>query len=120
MRPHPNRCFPTTPRETTTYTLTAEGPAGRASAAFTIEVHPPPAEADVAMSDREVKRGQPVTVCCVLKHAVSARLEPIGLPVAPSGRTCHRIVPVVTTDYTLVIKGEDGHVDRAKFTIKVN
>lgn len=121
LKPALNRCFAVTPAHTTTYTLLADGFDGlQASASFTLEVRPPPPTIlFVALSDREVRRGHPLTICYGVANATSARLEPIGRGLSPVAKSCLRLFPVRTTDFTLVAAGQNGRTDREKFTITV-
>lgn len=121
LAPAWNRCFSVEPEATTTYTLTAADPGGRqVSASFTVEVkEPPPAILFVAISDKEVKRGQSITTCYGVKNATRARLEPIFPSVPPIAKSCLRFYPAVTMKYTLVAASEDGRTDRERFVITV-
>ncbi len=121
LRPALNRCIEARPEQTTTYTLYAEGVEGsRDSISFTVKVLPAPARIKmVFLSDKEVIRGEPVTVCTILEHALSARIEPINRPLmAERGTACSKWYPAQTMDYRLVAKGVGGN-DSEKFRIIV-
>ena len=121
LTPALNRCFWVEPRRTTTYRLVAEGEAGTvASESFTVKVSPPPARIlFVALSEDNVPRGRPVTICYGVENTVAARLEPIFPTLVISRRFCLRTLPVRTLKYTLVAEGADGRSDREPFTIRV-
>ncbi len=121
LKPSWNRCISITPEHDTTYTLWAEGLDGtRVSESFTVKVKPPPpAILFVALSDEEIRRGQPLTICYGVANATSARLEPLGGPLAPSDKHCIRLFPVRTTRFTFTASGPDGPDDREQFTVRV-
>ncbi len=121
LKPALNRCIEARPEQTTTYTLYAEGTEGsRDSISFTVKVLPAPARIKmVFLSDKEVIRGEPVTVCTILENALTARIEPINRPLmAPKGTACAKWYPAQTMDYRLVAKGVGGD-DSEKFRIVV-
>ncbi len=121
IKPALNRCIEASPTETTTYTLHADGNNGsRESFSFTVKVLPAPARIRmVFVSDKEIIRGEPVTVCAQLDHATSARIEPINQRLlAERGTACAKWYPVLTMDYRLVATGAGGD-DSEKFRIKV-
>lgn len=121
LRPALTRCFWVEPERDTTYKLVAEGNDGsQAAESFTLTVTPPPpAILFVALSDREVRLGEPITLCYGLQHAYSASLEPLGMPLAPVEKSCVRIIPPRTLDFTLIARGEGGRTDREKFRVRV-
>jgi hypothetical protein len=114
-----NRCFPVSPKATTTYKLTAEGADGaEASATVTVQVRPAPAHiVFVNVSALEVKRGQLVMVCAKAENATEGRLEPVNLRFTP-GLSCVKFVPPRTMKYRAVFDGVGGG-DSEKFTIAV-
>ncbi len=120
LKPAVNRCFSTVPAADTTYRLVASGAGGNeVSASFRLDVKPaPPSILFVEISGRKVKRGEPFTFCYGVKHATSARLDPLRMPLAPEEKSCRRFYPVRTLEYTLVAEGQ-GRPDREKFTIAV-
>lgn len=120
LSPSLARCFWTAPDHDTTYTLHATGEGGDATASFTVKVSPPPPFIHMmALSGREVKRGETFTLCYGMQDAKSARLEPVGLSLPPLERSCIKLSASTTTNYTIVATGEGGRTDRARFTIKV-
>jgi hypothetical protein len=121
LSPSLNRCFSVAPSQTTTYSLHASGPDGSsASESFTVKVVPAaPRILFVQLSEEEVSRGQPITLCYGVANAASARLEPVGMVLRPTDKVCFRMLPIRTTEYTLVASAADGRTDREKFTIRV-
>ncbi len=121
LKPSFNRCFAIAPKTTTTYTLTAEGADGKlASASFTVQVEPPPPRIlFVSLSEKEIQRGQPWTMCYGVAHASKAWLDPgtVNLPV--SEKRCMRSFPVRTTNFTLVAADDLGRTDRERFRLVV-
>jgi hypothetical protein len=121
LKPAVNRCISILPVANTTYRLVASGAGGsEVSASFTLNVKPaPPSILFVEISGRKVKRGEPFTFCYGVKHATSARLDPLGMRLAPEEKSCRRFFPVRTLEYTLVAEGQ-GRPDREKFTVAVH
>jgi len=121
VQPHWNRCFTAAPEATTTYTLTAEGAGGsRAAASFTIQVMPPaPKILFVELSGKQLRRGEPLTVCYGVEHAVSVRLEPLGMDLKPVAKDCVRVYPPRTLKFRLIARSADGRQDREEFTVTV-
>lgn len=121
LSPTLSRCVSVEPAQTTTYRLIAEGPDGkRAEAEVTVPVIPPrPSILFVALSNGEVKRGQPVTICYGVKNTVFAKIDPVFPSVPPIAKSCLRYYPARTLNYTLLARGEDGRLDRERFSIKV-
>jgi hypothetical protein len=121
LKPALNRCFAVEPVETTTYTLVADGFDGaQTSESFTVRVRPaPPFIFFFATSEKEIRRGEPFTVCYGVEHAASARLEPVGMGLPPVRKNCVRMYPAQTMKFTLVAASADGRTDRAKFTVNV-
>lgn len=116
-----NRCFALAPRRSGQYTLTAEGPGGEeARATLHLRVVPPaPYVEFIHISEQEVKRGAAVAFCYGVRNAVSARLEPSGMPLAPVKKRCLMLRPTATRKYAVVAHGEDGRVDRLECEIRV-
>lgn len=121
LKPARNRCFSVTPERTTTFKLLADGLDGsQLSESFTVKVNPaPPAILFLAVSHKEIKRGEPFTLCYGVANASAVRLEPIGWSLPPVEKNCVRSFPPQTTRFTLVASGADGRSDREKFTLKV-
>jgi hypothetical protein len=121
IQPAHNRCISITPEKTTTYTLHAGGNDGSVeTAGFTVKVLPaPPNIKMAAVSDKEISRGESVTVCAAIDHATSARIEPINMNVpATGGPACVKWYPAATLSYRLVAKGIGGE-DRIPFKVAV-
>lgn len=121
LRPSLNRCIAVEPAATTTYTLIAEGFDGRkVSESVTVNVHPAPPEiVFFATSEKQIRRGEPFTLCYGMKHAAAARLEPVGMRLSPGPKVCVRMFPAQTTSFSLVAADDSGRTDRAKFTVQV-
>ena len=117
----PNRCFVDRPKSATTYRLVAQGADGaEVSASFTVNLRPaPPSILFVAISQKDIRRGQPLAVCYGVKQAVKVRLDPGGVSLPPMEKSCIQFYPARTTAYTLVATGEDGRTDREQFTVGV-
>jgi len=120
LTPALTRCFFVEPHEDTGYTLTAEDTEGRrVTESIQIRVRPAPAEIRMlAVSDREVVRGEAATICYGVAHATTVRLEPIGWQLPPS-KDCVRFYPSTTMKYRLVATGVDGKSDRLSFSVAV-
>lgn len=116
-----SRCFWVEPEADTTYTLYAEGHDGREiSRSFTLHFKKaPPTILFVGLSNRQIERGNPITMCYGVEHADAVRLKPIGLPLRPLKKDCTRFYPAVTTKYTLEAAGPNGPPDPEAFTIRV-
>jgi hypothetical protein len=121
IEPALNRCLSVSPERTTTFKLTATGKDGReVSESFTVQVTPaPPRILFVALSTREVKRGEVFTMCYGVTNASGARLDPFGWNLEPVEKNCRMWYPVRTMKYTLTASSADGRKDQEKFTIKV-
>jgi hypothetical protein len=113
------RCFFVEPRQDTSYTLTAEDGAGRrVSESIHLRVRPAPPEIRMLASEKEIQKGDAATVCYGVEHARTVRVEPIGLPGAPT-KACVRFYPAASMTFTLVATGDAGRTDRRKFRIVV-
>jgi hypothetical protein len=120
LSPALNRCFFVDPQEDTTYKLVAEGADGSAtSESFRVRVKP--AAAAIVMfttSERQISRGEAVTLCYGVAHAQAVRMEPNGWQLPPLGKNCTRFYPKATGTYTLIATGEGGS-DRKDFSVTV-
>lgn len=121
LSPALSRCFWTEPRSDTAYRLVATGSDGREiSESFQVRVVPaPPRIVFMAVSDKQIKRGDPVTMCYGVTHAAAARIDPIGWTLAPIAKNCVRFYPKATLQYMLVATGDAGRTDTEKFTVQV-
>jgi hypothetical protein len=120
LSPAMNRCFFVDPQEDTTYKLVAEGADGE-QASESFRVHVKPAAAFIAMfttSERQIPRGEAVTLCYRAAHARAVRMEPNGWELPPLGENCTRFYPKASGIYTLIATG-DGGVDRKNFSVTV-
>ncbi len=115
------RCFWVDPRQDTTYRLVADGFSGdRDEASFAIKVRPaPPVFRLMAVSEKEIPRGEVVTVCYGVEHATAVRLDPIGWKLPAVTKNCIRFYPKQTLNYTLVASGTAGLEEREKFRVAV-
>ncbi len=117
------------PSQTTTYTLRAFGPGGRAEARVSVTVAPPPppgrrfpgaviTTVPAPISPLRILRfvaqpeglsaGQTGRLCYGVTGAVRVRIEPGGNQVAPAAQNCVSIRPTQSTQYTLTATGVDG------------
>lgn len=121
LKPARNRCFSVFPERATTFKLVADGVDGKeVSESFTVKVNPaPPSIVFVAISSKEIKRGQPWTMCYGVANATAVRLEPAIQPLEVGERQCIRTFPMRTATYTLIASGAGGREDREKFTVTV-
>jgi hypothetical protein len=130
ITPSHNRCIEAKPEKTTLYTLTAEGPDGKAEASFTItadanarhsvEAATPSTLIQFLMaSSTTAAKGRPVTICYGVKDAISVVLSPKLRDLDPSERTCFSAAFDTTTTLTLTAKSAQGVVDTEKLTITV-
>ncbi len=120
LSPAVNRCFFVEPHRDTTYTLTAEGAdGGQASESFRVRVKPAPAAILMfTTSERQIPRGEAVTVCYGVAHATTVRLEPNGWQLPPLAKNCTRFYPKASATYSLIANGEGG-TDRKAFAVTV-
>ena len=120
LAPALNRCFFVDPGENTTYTLVAEGADGsQVSESFRVLVKPaPPAILMFATSERQIPRGDSVTLCYGVARASEVRLEPNGWQLPPLAKNCTRFYPKATAVYSLVATG-NGRADRKAFSVTV-
>jgi len=87
---------------------------------FYLDLRPaPPSILFVAISQKDIRRGQPLAVCYGVKQAVKVRLDPGGVSLPPMEKSCIQFYPARPTAYTLVATGEDGRTDREQFTVGV-
>ena len=122
LKPALSRCISVSPSETTTYTLTAEGPDKKAvSQSATVTVTGPlPHFVDLSISKKEVAPGEQINFCFKAKNAVKVRGGPGrflsgGLPQGD----CLVDNPRKTTTYSLKIEGAGGETDEDSVTVKV-
>uniref|UniRef100_Q01ZA7 Uncharacterized protein n=1 Tax=Solibacter usitatus (strain Ellin6076) TaxID=234267 RepID=Q01ZA7_SOLUE len=121
VRPALTRCFWVEPKQDTTYSLTAEGSDGSTDfSSFRVRVKPaPPSILFMAVSKKEIVRGDAVTVCYGVEHAKGVRLEPIGWNLFAGKKECVRIYPPRDMKFTLIAAGISGATARNHFDVKV-
>jgi hypothetical protein len=114
------RCIEVDPTETTTYTLTAESAGATARQELTITLGAPkPKIIEVQVSNLDVKRGTPVSICYKVANASSVRIEP-PLPPMDSNPHCGVATPQRTTTYTVTATSASGERDQEHVTVKVH
>ena len=116
-----SRCVEVTPAETTKYTLTAEGGDGqKATQDLTISVGAPrPRIVEVKVSEMQVLRGDPVSLCYKVANAQAVRIDPIHFRAGPRNEGCVVVNPRETTTYVVTATGSGSETDRLPVTIKV-
>jgi hypothetical protein len=121
LTPSLTRCFFVSPKQDTRYTLTAEGIDGAtATESFEVKVRPaPPVFRLFAVSDKEIPRGEVVTVCYGVERAAGVRLEPGGWKLPPVAKNCIRFYPRQTTEYRLIASGATGGEQTERFKVAV-
>ena len=121
LTPSLTRCIAIEPKHDTTYTLTAEGFDGAtATASFDLKVKPaPPVFRLLAVSDKEIPRGEVLTVCYGVERATAVRMEPGGWNLPAGLKHCIRFYPKQTTEYTLIASGAAGAEQKERFKIAV-
>ncbi|MCP4688858.1 MAG: hypothetical protein GY859_12460, partial [Desulfobacterales bacterium] len=100
----PDGSLPVSPRETTTYTITARGPGGEASASVTVTVIPPPT-AELTVDPATILQGESSTLSWATTLADSAFIDGVG-PVPLEGEMA--VSPAETTVYTITAEGPGG------------
>ena len=95
MTPSITRCIAVEPKQDTRYTLTAEGFDGATdTASFELKVKPaPPVFRMLAVSDKEIPRGEVLTVCYGVERATGVRMEPGGAAPAAGDEELHPVLP---------------------------
>ncbi len=115
------RCFTVEPKVDTRYTMTAVGvDATTDTASFEVKVKPAPPEFKMlAVSDKQIPRGEVVTVCYGVERATGVRMEPGGWKLPPGMKNCIRFYPPKTTEYTLIASGTAGVERKERFKVAV-
>jgi len=121
LRPAISRCIEASPRETTTYTLTAADKEGHTlSSSFTLTVRPAPARfLFAATSERKIRRGEPFSVCYGVRNATTVALLPVAPALPPLEKFCYRHYPPADVRYTLTAAGPGGAADPLRFAVQV-
>jgi hypothetical protein len=120
--PAMSRCVDISPRETTTYTLTAEDAQGRSSSRTArVEVGGPgPKILEVTVNKLSVSPGELVTVCYQARNATDAAITPGEFPRPPDpNRGCFSDRPRRTTTYRVKVTGPGGQADTRNVTVTV-
>jgi hypothetical protein len=121
VTPSITRCIAVEPKQDTRYTLTAEGFDGATdTASFELKVKPaPPVFRMLAVSDKEIPRGEVLTVCYGVERATGVRMEPGGWRLPPGMKNCIRFYPKQSAEYTLTASGAAGVERKERFKIAV-
>ena len=112
------RCFDISPKQKTTYTLTAWGEDG-ARDTKTVDVRvgaPPPRLYDLWANSIDVRKGDLVTICFKVENVKSVKVSAGHLDRA---KNCLTDTPSKTTIYKITANGGDGEVDSGTVTVKV-
>lgn len=135
LKPSLSRCVEVTPKQTTTYTLTAEGKGGRTTASLSLNVDrnavpktaarapAGPAEStgpSIASFRAEKKNGpgDPVTLLCYeVEGAEAVQIEPAVMPRSGALRGCLGVAPEQPTTYFLTAFGSGGRSARRAITV---
>jgi hypothetical protein len=116
-----SRCVEVDPKETTTYTLTAQGDSGApVTKDATVTMGSPRVKiVEVTVSSLTVKAGDAVSLCYNVRWAKSVAISPIGFHGGPSSHGCTMVQPRKTTTYTVSALGPSGDKDEQPVTVKV-
>ena len=126
LRPSLNRCVAETVDKETTFTLTAKGPGGETSAAFTVRVGIATPKGRTMIQDFTVVGNTPVApggrvqLCYSTENATGVEVRPSVKAELTLGRNqCFAVTPQKTTNYILTARAADGAVDRMQVTVPV-
>ena len=121
LKPAINHCFSVSPDQTTTYQLEAGGTDGSsATASFELRVESAPPRIEmIAVSAKEIKRGDGFDMCYTVRNANRVRLEPPAIQAIPAEKRCFHWYPAQSAKYTLVASGDRGRTDNLSFTVRV-
>jgi hypothetical protein len=116
--PSPVRCIEISPRQKTTYTLTAVGEDGSQDkkSVDVIVGAAPPRLFDLSVNATQVKPGEKVTVCFKVENVREVKASPGKLD---KGVNCIFDNPKKTTTYKIVAYGGDRQEDSGSVTVKV-
>lgn len=112
------RCFEVSPKQKTTYTLTAYGEDGSKDVKK-VDVNvggAPPRLYDLWVNSLEVHSGEPVRVCFKTENVTTVKANPGKLA---QGVNCLIDKPKKTTTYKIVAYGADRQEDTGTVTVKV-
>jgi RHS repeat-associated protein len=104
------------PRETTTYTITATGPGGTAQAATVVTVTPAGIQADLSVAAESIAAGETTMLSWSTQAAIDVIIEP-GIGRVPASGSLS-ISPAATRRYVLTAVGTSG-VARADAVVTV-
>jgi hypothetical protein len=116
--PSPARCIEISPKQNTTYTLTAVGTDGsRASKTVDVSVGaPPPRIYDLSVNSTQVHPGDQIVVCFKAENVKSFKASPGHYDKL---RNCLLDKPTKTTVYKITALGGDNQIDTGTVTVKV-
>jgi hypothetical protein len=112
------RCFEVSPKQKTTYTLTAYGEDGSTDVK-TVDVKvggEPPRLYDLWVNSLQVHPGELVRVCFKTENVTSVKASPGKLA---QGLNCVNDNPSKTTTYKIIAYGSDRQEDTGTVTVKV-
>jgi hypothetical protein len=116
------RCVEVSPRESTTYTLTAEDERGtKVSAKAMVQVGPPAAKiVEVSVNALEIKAGEAFPFCVAAINVKSWKLSTGQWRTPPGSKGgCVVDYPKVTTTYVITAVGALGETDTERVTATV-
>jgi hypothetical protein len=116
--PSPVRCFEISPKQNTTYTLTAFGEDGsQETKSLDVTVGaPPPRLYDLSVNATQVHPGEKVTVCFKLENVTNVKASPGKFD---RHYNCIFDNPKKTTTYKIVAYGGNNQEDSGAVTVKV-
>jgi hypothetical protein len=114
-------CRPASPKQTTTYVLTATGTDGQTISRKQVTVVViPRAEVGIRAQRLQLKPGETTQLCWSLANVRTARIDPGIGPIDPPQDGCVTIAPNTSTDYWLTGTGLDGEPFRRRVTVWVS
>jgi len=116
--PAQSRCIEVTPKQKTTYTLTAYGEDGsKDSKTLDVTVGAaPPRLYDLSVNSAQVHSGEQIVVCFKVENVTSVKAGPGHFD---KGRNCITDRPSKTTVYKITAYGGDKQMDSGTVTVKV-
>lgn len=116
--PAPVRCVEISPKQSTTYTLTAWGEDGsKTSKSVSVSVGAaPPRVYDLSVNSVKVHPGEQIVVCFKVENAVKIKAGPGDFDAA---RNCIADKPRKTTVYKISALGGDRQIDTGTVTVNV-
>lgn len=124
IRPSFNLCVAESPKEKTTYTLTARGPGGETKSEVTVGIGGAKdgilIHSFTSYGNLPIPKGQSIQLCYTTEGAESVSLSPPSAePLVPGKAKCFMVAPQKTTNYILTAQAAGGEVDRMQVTIPV-